>query len=166
MQNSEPSIWEVWLLRLIWHSLKHNVIWGLRANCEDAATRPVINHAVTPHSRTPQHQWEHTLHVIKECEVRLFFVNSPDVTRCRLVDLQTYFEKMSRNPTVKHDYCSPEESWILSVTNRCYVILDCTSCRSVLTREQSCRRDVHLWQIFLYSQKHKKNPPRREKQKT
>lgn len=73
---------------------------------------------------------------------------------------------MSRNPTVKHDYCSPEESWILSVTNRCYIILDGTSCRSALTREQNCRREVHLWQIFLlYSQKHKKGEKNRKHRK-
>lgn len=49
---------------------------------------------------------------------------------------------MSQNPTVKHDYCSPEESWILSVTNRCYVILDCTSCCSVLRQN---RTELQTW---------------------
>lgn len=62
---------------------------------------------------------------------------------------------MSRNPTVTHDLCSPEESWILSVTNRCYIILDCTSCRSVLTQEQSCRRSpvTNISTLFTETQK-------------
>lgn len=69
---------------------------------------------------------------------------------------------MSRNPTVKHDYCSSEESWVLSVTNRCYIILDCTSCRSVLTREQSCRRSPVTNISTLFTETQKKNTKERK----